>query len=116
MRKLPTIFNNEDDLQQYVNLDLLNMNIPYHHRKKGKGGHYRTANTFTLNGVVMKWPDNIIFLDNARTIFIELKWLKNNLEPEQENFRLYAIKKGYTFYVVRSIEAWKTVKENEVIQ
>ena len=115
LRKLPTIINTEDDLQAYVNIDLANMGIPFHHRNKGKGGHYRTANVFDLNGVKMAWPDNSIFLEGGRTIYVELKMPGKDLTPEQKNFQFWAIENGYPFYIIRSVISWTLLKGHEVL-
>ena len=116
MKKKPIIIKCEDDLQEYINKDLRDMNIPFYHRKNGKGGARRTANAFTRKGVKMKWPDLIIFPGKDRVVFAELKFEYGKLEPAQDNFRKWAIKHGYAFYVVRTISAWNIVKTEEVMQ
>jgi hypothetical protein len=116
LKKLPTIIKTEDDLQLYVNTDLINMGIPFHHRKKGMGGYHRTANVFTIGGKKLAWPDNEIYLFRQRIIFVELKMPSKDLTFEQLNFKRWASKNGFPFYVIRSIEAWKVLKLQEIIQ
>lgn len=112
----PVIIRSEDDLQAYCNEDLRKMDIPFYHRKNGKGGARRTANTFIINGIKMKWPDLIIFPGAPRIVFVELKFENGKMEPEQANFKKWAIDHKYPFYIVRTIYAWNIVKGEEVLQ
>lgn len=105
---------NETELQEAVNEDIRKIGWPFFHRKSGRGGKYVTANTFTINGLKMKWPDLIIYPGKTRAVFIELKDKYKKPSVEQQNFLDYAKGMGYPVYVVKSWEQWELVRKIEL--
>jgi len=114
--KIPEIFKNEAQFQEYANKHLREKKIMYYHRQKGRGKSNDSQNFVTINDTKFRFWDLMIFQGEGKVFFVELKTAKGVTDGEQDNFGIWASLSGYSNYVCRNWEEFLLVLSAEGIK
>lgn len=92
----------EDKLQFLIAQELRKRGILFFHVPNGGYRNAREACKLVAMGVLSGVPDLILLLDNAKTIFIELKIGKNKRSEKQNKFHSQISKMGFQSHLIQS--------------
>lgn len=92
----------EDKLQFLIAQELRKRKILFFHVPNGGLRSKREACKFTAIGVLSGVPDLVLLLDEAKTIFIELKIGKNKRSDKQEKFHTQVSKMGFQSHLIQA--------------
>ena len=114
--KIPEIFKNETQFQEYANKHLREKKIMYYHRQNGQSKKKAGQNYIEINNVKFRFWDLMIFQSDGKVFFVELKQPNGTTNKEQENFGVWAGLSGYNAYVCRNWEEFLLVLSAEGIK